>query len=152
MAGRLNIEVTSRDATLRVPRRKIVDLVRFVARAERAKLAAVEVAVVDAREIARLNRRYLGHAGPTDVISFDLTDPHETRRSLQIILSGEVARRQARRHRQGLHRELLRYVVHGLLHCLGYDDQTPPDAQAMHARQENLLQRLLDSQRKARTP
>jgi probable rRNA maturation factor len=150
MASRLDIAVTSRDATLRVPRRKIDALVRFVVRAERAKLSTVEVAVVDARQIARFNRRYLRHAGPTDVLSFDLTDPDEPRRTVQIVLSGEVARRQARRQHQGLHRELLRYLVHGLLHELGYDDQTPADAQTMHARQEDLLRRFFGSLRKDR--
>jgi probable rRNA maturation factor len=51
---------------------RVRDLVRRTLLAERVKEAMISVAFVSSREIARLNREHLGHAGPTDVISFAL--------------------------------------------------------------------------------
>ena len=50
---------------MRVPRKRIAELIALVSRREGAHVAEVDVAVVDRREISRLNRRWLGHAGAT---------------------------------------------------------------------------------------
>ena len=53
---------------------RVRDLVRRTLLAERVREAMISVAFVSSREIAKLNREHLGHAGPTDVISFALGD------------------------------------------------------------------------------
>jgi len=126
---------------MRVPRKRIVEIVLHVAAAEGAALKHVDVAVVSARRIAAINRRYLGRRGATDVLSFDLSD--EARQgglTAQIVVCGDLAARRGRSLSTGCRRELLLYVVHGLLHLLGYDDGTPRQARRMHAREEELLE------------
>ncbi|MCE5328581.1 MAG: rRNA maturation RNase YbeY [Planctomycetaceae bacterium] len=136
------VRVSSSQHALRVPRKAIAALAAFVARREGVKLAETDIAVVDARQIAALNRRYLRHAGPTDVISFDLGSPGGPVEA-QIIVCADVAVREARRRGLAPTRELLLYVVHGLLHVMGYDDQTLEAAAVMAERQELLLQEFL---------
>ena len=133
------MRICSSQKALRVPRKRIVALLALAARRERLPIAEVDVAVVTAREIAALNRRHLGRAGQTDVLSFDLTDSSGAGLCAQIIVCGDIAVRQARRLRTGPQRELLLYVLHGLLHLIGYDDASPAQAENMHAREDQLL-------------
>ncbi|MCP4377615.1 MAG: rRNA maturation RNase YbeY [bacterium] len=140
----LTVNISSSQTALRVPRKKISALVEFVTSAESAQLGEVDIAVVTGRRIAMLNRRYLQHVGVTDVLSFDLSAPGEPM-SVQIIVCGDLAVREARSRRGGPQRELMLYIVHGLLHVMGYDDTTTSQAEKMYARQEELLEAFLIS-------
>jgi len=142
--------VSSCQSALRVPRKRIAELVAFVARREGAALEQIDVAVVGARRMAELNRRYLGHRGATDVLSFDLTDAWQGGGCGQIVVCGDVAAREARRRGTAPQRELLLYVAHGLLHLLGYDDASPRAAARTRARQERILAEFLGPARPRR--
>ena len=151
------LTISSSQTTLRVPRKTMERLVVFVARAEAVRWDHVDIAVVDAAEMAGHNRRFLGHRGPTDVISFDLTDeaPPPGRRGksgarpgqgglcAQLIVCADVAKTQGPHHGLSPTRELLLYVIHGLLHVIGYDDQPIRAAAKMHAREDELLREFL---------
>ena len=117
----------------------MTELVHFVAARQRVKIADVDIAVLSRKEMAACNRTFLRHAGPTDVISFDLTDPGAKGLSAEILLCGDIARAEAKKRSHGEQRELLLYLIHGLLHLMGYDDKTAAKAKKMHARQEALL-------------
>ncbi len=86
--------------------------------------------LVGADEMTALNGRYLAHAGVTDVIAFDYGPPPGARPG-DPWLCGEVfvcldeAGLQARRYRTTWTSELVRYLLHGLLHLRGYDDVKP---------------------------
>ncbi|MDP6543607.1 MAG: rRNA maturation RNase YbeY [Phycisphaerae bacterium] len=137
----LTVNISSSQTALRVPRKKITALVEFVMSAESSPLGEVDIAIVTSRRIAALNRRYLQHAGATDVLSFDLSIPGDA--VAQVIVCADVAVRQARSRCIGPQRELMLYIVHGLLHVMGYDDTTPQAAEKMYARQEELLETFL---------
>lgn len=140
------IYIASQTKHLRVPRKRIGELLAFIEQAEGVEFRDVDITVVDSAEMARLNRKFLAHAGTTDVISFDLTDPRQELipgLSVQLIVNAQLAVQEASCRRHGPQRELLLYVTHGLLHAMDYDDQTPDDAGRMHARQEELLNAFL---------
>ena len=77
-----------------------------------------------------LHRKFLGEPGPTDVLTFQHGE---------IFISVEIARRNARAFGNSLMRELKLYIVHGLLHLHGFDDQTPAEAHKTKAAQEKIL-------------
>ena len=134
------VAICSSQRAVRVPRKKIRELIAFVERAEGVGIAEVDLAVVGRREIAELNVRYLGHAGATDVLSFDMSGESGAEGiSAQIVVCGEVVAEQARLWGNGVQREMLLYVVHGLLHLMGYEDRSVRGAARMHAREEKLL-------------
>jgi probable rRNA maturation factor len=137
------VAVSSSQKAVRVPRKKIAELVAFVAACEGASISDVDLAVVDMQQMAALNRRYLGRTGTTDVLSFDLSEGRRPPISAQVVVCGPLAARRARRGRLGVQRELLLYVVHGLLHLMGYDDNNPPARAKMSNRQEELLAEFL---------
>lgn len=107
-----------------------------------ARAAAVDALLVDDSEIAELNARHLRHRGPTDVLSFPIGDVDPVRRAYflgEIVVSFETAEREAAERGLPTSEEWARYLVHGFLHLLGYDDRTPKLRAQMEALQERIL-------------
>ena len=87
----------------------------------------LSVAVVDDKTIHDVNRRFLEHDWPTDVIAFPLSDGQG-----EVVVSAEHALAEAKDRGVEPMAELLLYVVHGILHLSGHDDHDPEDAERMH--------------------
>jgi probable rRNA maturation factor len=138
------LTITSRSKAMRTPRKRISQLVDFISTAESVDFTEIDIAIVGSREMSKINRQFLNHTGPTDVISFDLSDPCENIVA-EIIVCSDVAVQQAKRHGDNNtpQRELLLYITHGLLHVVGYDDTTSGKAKKMYSRQEKLLEEFL---------
>jgi probable rRNA maturation factor len=99
---------------------------------------SLSLAFVSDAVIRRLNRDFLGHDFATDVLAFPLGDGGVFG---EVVVSGETARREARARGIPGEEELLRYVAHGILHLLGYDDHAPAERARMWRRQEAELKR-----------
>lgn len=115
-------------------------------RAERVKDAMLSITFVGRDAISRMNRRYLGHHGATDVISFGLGRMGKRGAVIgDIYICPEVARQNARRQGIPAGEELLRLVVHGTLHVLGHDhpDGAQRTVSRMWRKQERILARAL---------
>lgn len=128
------VHVTNRQKRVRIPR-------ALAARLARRLLGrrGVSIAFVSDREMRRLNREYLRHDYPTDVLAF----PLGTDLLGEVVVSAEFGAREARRRGLPVREELLRYVAHGILHLLGYRDHRPADRKRMWERQERELRRIL---------
>ena len=115
-----------------------------VLRAEGIHEASLSVAFLGDAEIAAMNEQYIGHAGPTDVISFPLhLEGGPTVGDVYVGI--EQARRQATELNVPFAEEVLRLAVHGTLHVLGYDhpEDSDRDDSPMYQRQEELLALVL---------
>jgi len=93
-----------------------------------------------------MNRLHLGHAGPTDVISFGFRDPAGAVIG-DVYICPEIASANAKLHGVPVREELMRLVVHGALHVLGHEH---PEGESrmrspMWKRQERLLARALEA-------
>lgn len=112
--------------------------------------ANLSVVLMTPAEITRLNENFVGHAGPTDVITFDYRAAilHERVAAADDRLDGEIcicieeAKAQAERFHVRWQRELIRYLVHGILHLRGYDDLNPVDRRRMKREENRLLNEL----------
>jgi probable rRNA maturation factor len=148
---RLDVDVSAETGRLALGRARAATLARAVLRAEGARHATLSIAFVSKRRIASINRRHLGHAGVTDVISFGLEPAVRGDVQGDIYIAPDVARENARRHGVPVREELARLVVHGTLHVLGHDH---PDGarerSPMWRRQEALLRRTLRGPSRAR--
>jgi probable rRNA maturation factor len=115
-------------------------------KAERVKDAMLSITFVGRATISDMNRRYLRHGGPTDVISFGLGRIGERGAVVgDIYICADVARENARRQRIPAGEEMLRLVIHGTLHVLGRDHPTGSTrtASPMWRQQERILARVL---------
>lgn len=122
---------------------RVRSIVRAVCSRERVRHALISVTFVTRRRIAALNRRYLGHTGATDVITFEL-EPAAGVVMGDVYIAPDVARANAAAAGVGVREELTRLVVHGTLHVLGYvhDDGEHRTAGTMWRRQEALVAAL----------
>jgi probable rRNA maturation factor len=109
---------------------------------EGVREAKVTLAFVDNAHIHRLNKQFLGHDEPTDVITFPYTDPGAKKLEGEVVIGYEVAKENAadRGHDVGL--ELALYVVHGCLHLCGYTDTDDKGAARMRAKEREYLTKL----------
>ncbi len=105
----------------------------------------VSIALVDDAYIRVLNREYRGVDQPTDVLAFPMEgDRARSEPALgDIVISLERARDQARQFKHPIRREVALLAVHGVLHLLGYEDDTEAGASAMWSRQKRLLEQIL---------
>lgn len=158
----LSIEVT--DQTARLAASQLDWLTRHIQRAV-ARLGGsgeVRVVVVDDAAISQAHQEFAGVEGTTDVLTFDLSDPEAappppkpTAAQIEsdnvrvstlpfpldtdIMVCLDEASRQAARRGYSIEKELLLYVVHGVLHCLGWDDHDEAEAAQMHEAEDAVL-------------
>lgn len=114
--------------------------------AERVRNAMLSITFVGRAAMSELNRRYLGHHGPTDVISFGLGRTGKRGAVVgDVYICPEVARDNAKRQGVPTGEEVLRLVVHGTLHVLGHDHPMGASrtTSPMWRRQERILARVL---------
>ena len=107
--------------------------------------ADLTIVLVDDARIQVLNRDFLAHDAPTDVLSFpaDEPDPETGRRYLgDVVISLARADEQARERGHALESEMQLLVVHGVLHLLGHDHAEAGDKARMWAAQAGALERL----------
>jgi probable rRNA maturation factor len=143
------IEITDLQDHVRLDKKMILQVVRRVIKEEGRSAKSLSIVLTDNRHIRDLNREYLGRDGITDVISFPLEDldwpgGHCSNGGIngEIIASAELAVQQAQTTNTDPRAELMLYLVHGLLHLMGYDDRKPEQARQMHAREDALLEDL----------
>ncbi|MCX6375237.1 MAG: rRNA maturation RNase YbeY [Armatimonadetes bacterium] len=113
--------------------------------------AEISIVLADDAQIRVLNRMYRGKDRPTDVLSFSQLEGEELNSGGEgaitlgdVVISVETAERQAAERAHSLEDELDVLVVHGVLHLLGYDDETEPEAAEMRRHERKILDQLRD--------
>ncbi len=140
-----NIDLANEQTVLAVDDVPLRRAVEIVLEDSGQAAATVSIAVVDDPTIHELNRAYLRHDYPTDVLSFSLGEPGEPIDG-QIVVSAETAMARAAEYGWPAEHELLLYVVHGALHLVGHDDKSPDAKSAMRAAERRILAMLNISQ------
>jgi probable rRNA maturation factor len=102
---------------------------------------SISIAIVDDPTIHDVNRRFLDHDFPTDVISFVLEEG-EGYLEGEIVASIDTAARTAASLDWSADDELLLYVIHGALHLVGYDDLNLESLPQMRQREREYLSRF----------
>jgi probable rRNA maturation factor len=96
---------------------------------------------VNDQRMAELNQRYLGHEGSTDVITFPYSESNGPLQG-DIFICVDEAIRQSRSFKTTWQQEIVRYMVHGLLHLLGEDDLKPELRRKMKRKENRLVEKL----------
>src|SRR5438874_2382394 len=125
------ISIASPQERVPLDRGRLRDIARTVLAGENVADYELSLAFVDNATIHRLNKQFLDHDEPTDVLSFPLSAPGAKKLAGELVIGAEVALEQAsaRGHEVGV--ELALYVIHGLLHLCGYDDKSETSALEM---------------------
>ncbi|MGQ9575857.1 MAG: rRNA maturation RNase YbeY [Thermoguttaceae bacterium] len=134
----IRVAIADQQRAVRVDRRRLRRAVQWVLFQEGIAEAQISLAIVDDATIRRLHRQFLDRDEPTDVLSF-LFERSAKSLDGEIVVSGQTARQVARLYHRPAFAELLMYVLHGVLHLVGWRDDTPRRRAEMDARQQEYL-------------
>lgn len=139
----VNIEVQRTNVAVlgRIPAAARIQQWAIAALGRRANGQDITVRVVGKVEMARLNRRYRGKTGPTNVLSFhaDVPPGVETNLLGDIVICADVVWREAQQQGKRIQAHWCHMVVHGVLHLLGYDHENDRDAKSMERHETTIL-------------
>jgi len=133
------IAIATPQEVVPVDRKRMREVARAVLDGEGVADCEISLAFVDNATIHTLNKRYLDHDEPTDVLSFPLSEPGAKKLAGELVIGAEVARDVAAERGHDVQAELALYVIHGLLHLCGMDDTTEEAAREMRARERHYL-------------
>ena len=108
---------------------------------EKAKISGeITVCFVNDSRIKKLNKTFHHRDSPTDVLTFDFAEPGNAKGILvDIIISTDTALRNAKIFKTAPEYELNLYLIHGILHLLGYDDRTAKQKQLMRKKEKQYV-------------
>jgi probable rRNA maturation factor len=134
----LSIDVTDEQHQLVFDPARLTRAAEAILRDAGIEQAQLSIAIVDDATIHALNRQFLAHDYPTDVLSFALEQGPGSLEG-EVVASAETAVRSAADFGWEPQDELLLYVIHGALHLVGHDDATDEDRRAMRAAEGRYL-------------
>ena len=141
----LPISVSNTHDTLRLDEALVIALVRHTCAEEGASIDDLGVVLSDHATVLELNKTYLSHDYITDVLSFPLNDPDGTAVDGEIYVDLDTALERHAEFGVTFQAEACRYIVHGLLHLLGYDDGTPAEKNTMRMKEDQYLEHVIKS-------
>ncbi len=124
----------------------IAPLARKILMEEGKKSDNISIVLVDDDYLLRVNRKFLNHDYRTDVISFDLGEDEII--DGEIYVSVDRAGVQARRYKTSIEREVLRLIIHGILHLSGWDDTTRSQKLRMRKRENEFIKAFYRKRKK----
>lgn len=136
----MKIAITDLQKAYPIKKSSVREIVLEVLRQE-GKDAELSIAFVNEEEIKRLNKKFLGKDSTTDVLSF----PLGTKKGWvagEVVACIPVALKEAKKLGVDAKDEIMLYVVHGVLHLLGYNDIKKKDARIMHCVEKEVLSRF----------
>lgn len=137
------ISFSTYDISYNIPDKdKISDWITEVIENEGFKLGDVNYFFCSDEYILKINRQYLNHDYTTDIITFD----YSTRRKISgdIVISIPTVTLNAERFQVSFQQEVLRVIIHGILHLIGYKDSTDDEKEQMR-QAENLSLLFLET-------
>ena len=134
------VEIANLQKHYEIKSSKIKHAVKEVLRKE-GRDARLSIVLVDNSRIKELNKQYFNSDEVTDVISFPLSN-NKNSLSGEVIVSVETAVDTAGKRNISVEGEIVLYILHGILHLLGYDDGNEGDARVMHEEESKILKTL----------
>ena len=144
------MEIAVENRQTRIPLRlaAIRKIIKRILKYEGIRKARIGCVFVSALQIMALNKKFLKKNYVTDVLSFDLKEwKRRPDRSFdltgEIVICPEAAQENAKVFKTSLEEEIILYIIHGILHLLGYDDHRRRDIRRMRQREKEIMKRLL---------
>lgn len=138
------INVSNQQFDLEIPAEQVQKIVRFVLNEEGQTCDEVNIYFVDTPAISQLHEEYFNDPSPTDCISFPIDQGVNSPYTVlgEVFVCPATAIEYSAKHRKLPYDETTLYIVHGLLHLLGYDDISDNDRKLMHKTQAHYMKKL----------
>jgi probable rRNA maturation factor len=138
----ISVSVATPQEIVAIPYTEVKQAARHVLEQEGIKEAKISLAFVDNTTIHRINKQFLDHDEPTDVITFPLSGKGAKKLEGELVIGVEVGLEQAKELGHTVEQELTLYVIHGILHLCGYDDRNAKDSKEMRRMERKYLAEL----------
>ena len=153
------VEIRNQQKKIPLNPSRIIKIVKKVLKHEGVLKAELSIVFLTDRKIRLLNKKFLKRDNATDVLSFDYTEPSRgdpaksSKRSStspgqsiyaklegEVVISAATAYTNARQFNTSPDKEIMLYVIHGILHLLGYDDHSAKDKKRMRGKECELME------------
>lgn len=118
-------------------KKKIRQWINKVVEIEKKELGELNIILAGDKELLELNKTYLSGKYLTDVITFEYNE--EKKISGDVYLSVERIRENALKFNERVDREILRVIIHGILHLMGYKDKKDEEQKKMRQKEDECL-------------
>lgn len=138
----MSINIFYRDLPpLHISFQKLFSTFETLERIERCKIENINYIFVPDRNIRLLNIKYLNHHYPTDVITFDYSQMNEI--GGDIFIGLDTVKYYAMKNAIPYQKEILRVMIHGVLHLAGYKDKSIRERNLMRLKEDFYLRKAL---------
>lgn len=147
----VQITVKNLQRRIRLNPRRVIQKTKKILKKERVLEAELSLAFVTDQKIKTLNKKYLRHDYVTDVLAFDLRENLKDKKLVgEIVISTGRVAANAKKYGAAQSQELILYVIHGILHLLGYRDHEPKDTWKMRKKEEDILKWIDNAKSKSK--
>lgn len=147
MSQRPKIIIKNNQKKIRLNNKEIAAWAGKLLRIKGVTEGELSILFTGTKRIQTLNRIFRRVNKPTDVLAFNMREGENTAGGpaflADIVICAEIARRYAKIYKKSTAEEICLYLVHGILHLLGYDDSTSEDRRIMEKEQTRLCAELL---------
>ncbi len=126
----------------KVDKKEIHHLVAFLIEELELDFQCLEVNFVSVDQIVKVNSQFLSHNYPTDIITFGYTESGNTI-DAEIFICYDIAIENSKRFRDKPEAEILRLIIHGILHLSGFDDKNISQKKKMKSKETYFLKKFL---------
>jgi probable rRNA maturation factor len=137
----MNLVIANRQRTKKINTRALKQIAVALLAELKITEAELGIQLVGTKEMAQVNWQFLQHEGSTDVITFGYENA-ESKLHGELFICVDDAISQAKNFKTSWQSEVVRYLVHGVLHLLGYDDLKPALRRKMKRAENRLMRRL----------
>ena len=120
--------------------KKVADWLLAVLVNEGAEIFSIDYSFVDKKQMIKINKKHLNHNYLTDVLAFNYSENSKIQGD--VFVSEEMVRANAQEYAQSFSDELMRVMLHGLLHLCGHNDKTPEQQNRIRDLEDKYLKLL----------
>lgn len=120
-------------------KRRIVRWIKEIAQGYKKIVGEISIVFVSDEYLLKINNQYLNHNYFTDIITFDYSSMNKIEGD--IFISIETVKSNSKEFNSSFNEEILRVIIHGVLHLLGFKDKEPKDKEEM-TKNENMALEL----------
>ena len=119
-------------------KKEIRTLLKEICKKENKKISFINCVFCSDNRLLEINKKYLNNTSLTDVVTFDFTTNKKTIEG-DVYISIDRVKENAKKYKQLFKIELLRIIIHGLLHLIGFSDKTKEEKNTMTLKENEYL-------------
>ncbi|MFA7288422.1 MAG: rRNA maturation RNase YbeY [Melioribacteraceae bacterium] len=121
-----------------IEKKDIIEIIRIITNELNIKKYYFAVSFVTQEEILAINKTHLKHDYYTDIITFNYGNENGNLEA-EFYISPEEAKNNCKRFKVELKSEIIRLVIHGVLHCVGFNDKANNEKKEMRMKENELI-------------